>query len=180
MRYNPPRNYKPPKKRQEDPFVFIGVHIPFELYGRLKALSQAIGRPMSRILVWGLLNELENEENPFANRTKIELPVDSYKEGNHEYEAGVLMMLLKRMPTGAGLDSLMLLAPDLGLTTEQLLHGYMELKAKDEIEEYYPNGSRFKYPDDYRYVRVKRLHHRQMLKDALVSFEGQSLQWSLK
>ena len=178
-RYNAPRNYKPRKKRQDDPFVRVHAHIPHSLYKKLKALSEGLGRPTSRLIVWAIQNEIENEEHPFANKLQVQLPVADYKQGTHDHEAGVLLMLLKRLPTGAGLDSLVLLAEDLGLSETQLLLGYMELKALDKIEEYYPRGARFLYPEGYTFVRIKG-KHREMLKDALVSYEGNSLQWSLK
>ena len=178
MRYRPPRRAR--KVRQSDPFVRFTAYIPLSLYNKLKVLSEKLGRPSTRFVSWALLNELQNEERPFANKLKVELPEKDYVQGNHQHEASVLYMLLKRIPTGAGLDTLIMLADDLGLSETQLLLGYMELKNMDKIEEYYPRSSKFPYPEYYRYIRIKEIKHREMLKDALVAYEGSSVLWSVK
>lgn len=176
MRYKAPRRFKPRKERENDPFIETRVHIPRAAYERLEVFAAEMGVPIGRVINYAIYNELDTEV-PF--NFDLTLPVEDFKPGLFTHEADVVHSLLSKLPSGCGLDMLVLMRMDFGLTRHQVLLGYMELKESGRIEEYYPAEARFKYPEDYRYIRVKDVHHRTVLKNRVRSLEGQPVRKKL-
>lgn len=171
MRYKAPRRPRVHEEvRTADPFVRVDVLIPRQMYLDMQAISKlGVQRPISRMIGYAIYNEFE-VERPFT--FDMTLPELDFVPGKFKYEADVLHGFLAKLPSGCGLDNLVLLKGELGLTKTQVLLAYMELKHQDRIEEYHPGGQFFNYPPDYMYVRVKDVHRSTMIKNRFRSFEG--------
>ena len=103
-----------------------------------------------------------------------ELPDLGFKAGNHEFEAAVVHGVLSKLPRGCSLDLLILLRDEIGLTRQQVLLGFMELRAADRIKSVSVKDSYFAhYKEDYAHWIVKDVHRSTILKNRFRSFEGQ-------
>lgn len=176
--YSKPRKPKRglTQRKDDDPFRDIRISIPSNMYADLEKRAAEKKLPVGRLINIAVYNELELEE-PF--NFDLTLPVDEYRSGLYEDEAIKLHNFLAKIPSGVGLDTLMLMREAIGLTHKELLLAYMQLKENGRIEEYYPARAAFQYAEDYRYIRCKDVHHSTMMGQRFKSVEGKSVRYKV-
>lgn len=146
------RSY-PEKRKEDDPFVEVKVYMPKSLHYILKARSNEVHMPISKLICIALDNELD-VSTPFLYPT--ELPDSPYVPDAYVDEAGKIYEFLKNIPYGIARDHLLLCRRDMSIQTRDvLLLAYRELLKTELIEEFYPENASFRYPLNYRYTRRK-------------------------
>lgn len=150
-RYGKGTNYM--KNTEDLAYESVRVYLPVSLSKRLKEISRMKGMPMSRLLAIAMDNELDQEE-PF--RYVCDIPDDDYVEYEHAHAAGKLLEWLLKMPTGAGVDMMLLARRDIGIfSRESVLRGLRELIEKKMVEAIRPSRAKFGFfHEDYIYWRA--------------------------
>lgn len=144
-----------PKKKKdpltEDPFVRLTAYVPRNIFTIIEIISAEKKIPISRLIAYALYNEVEDSADPF--RFDLSLPEDEYIFGKYEHEAELLRQYLMKVPGGIGLDQLIMLKEDIGMSPKKILLAYMELKESGRIEEYSPKST-FQYDESYKFIRL--------------------------
>lgn len=145
--------FYPKIKRADDPFTEMKLYVPKSLHFILKAKSDEIHLPISKLVSICIDNELE-VANSFYYPT--ELPTMPFVPDAYVHEAGLIYDFLLKTPYGMARDALLLARRDIGINSKDVLMlAYRELLQTGLIEEFYPEDATFRYPLHYRYVRRK-------------------------
>lgn len=149
------KNYpKNEDNERDDLMKMLRTYAPMSVAQILKAKSDAINHPISKLIMIAVENELESP-NPFTYMQ--ELPDIPFVQDAYAEEASKIFEFLQKIPYGIGKDSLLMCRRDMGIMSKDtFLLGFRELENSGLIESFYPKKATFTYPLDYRYWRVKQ------------------------
>ena len=124
-------------------------------YELIKEKASITGSPVSRV-VGCLVDGAIEADIPFTYDTTL----PEYNERTasiYSKEGGKILDFLEPMRFGVGIDLLMLLRHDLGISKESILHVIMDCLTNGLIEAVKPVPNKyFEYPDDYRNYRLTK------------------------
>lgn len=171
-RYTPRR-----KDPENDPFDQLMVYVPKSLAHILKAKSDELELPISRLICYALDNELD-VETPF--NYPCPLPSSPYAPFAYAEEANKILTYLGKFPSGTGRDTLMLCRRDIGVFSKAVfMLAYRELLETNAIEEFIPRRTKFRYAKDYFYVRATEMDPKSLKKNRYKKIEGESTKYDL-
>lgn len=154
--------YKKKTRRADDPFVTIEVNAPRVLYAPLKLLSEEIGVPVGRLMLYALSNEFDSD-NPFE--FDLTCPDEVFEPYKYATEAARVVDLLRLFPKGVGLDTLVLCRKAAKIDNKDVfLLAIRELYNVEMIEEFYIKDNRFGYDEKRKLVRLKGIKEEIKLK----------------
>ena len=172
MRYGRPRKEKKKDPLAEDPFIRLHTYIPVSVYKVLQTKSEELKQPISKLIAIGCFNEAEESASPFV--LDVTLPVEDFVLGKFEHEAELLRRFLMHVPGGIGLEQLVMLKDEIGLSAKKILLAYMELRETGRVEEYYPRASSFDYDPEYRYIRLIKTSRAIMNRQRFKTLAGEA------
>lgn len=132
------------------------VSLPKETWAFIKAIAEAEGLPVSKLINYAVDHERERKR-PFCYDT--DMPETKYVPSAYAEEAAKILRFLSKYPRGITLDSLCLLRRVIGIESKlDFMCGYRELRGNDEVEHRtrIDKANGFQHPEGTLFVCIKK------------------------
>lgn len=145
-------------KRKRFGFELIEVYVPASIRKKIKEVSEKKLIPMSRLVLFAIDNELDQEE-PF----RYDIPEPNvYVEYEYAIEAGRIIKFLENFKSGLSIDQIITMRREIGVQDKQkLINGLEELLNTGVAIKIKPRATYFRHPDDYRHICLSKFKKRE-------------------
>lgn len=131
--------------------IQVRTYITAWQWDKIKKHSERFKMPITRLFMIMVDKELENEK-PFQYDVTLPEPTD---DSQYQEEGNILLNYMKTLRIGKGLDQLICMRHDLGISREAILETISNCLDLGIIEQFKPPYKKGRIlPDDYFYYRV--------------------------